>query len=84
MELHQQIEKIKSKEDLADFVSALKLDLETNPGEWENPTLDRFLDAMECLISAMDNCRKNAGLPPVQDPTWQTFAGILYASKIYE
>jgi hypothetical protein len=34
-----QIGNIKSKEDLADFVAALRLDLEANPEEWENPTL---------------------------------------------
>ena len=84
MELHEQIEQIKSKEELADFVSALKLDLEANPSGWENPTLSRFLDAMEDLIRGMDNSSKNTGRPPVQEPTWQTFASLLYASKIYE
>ncbi len=50
MDLHQQIGKIKSKEDLADFVAALRLDLEANPEKWENPTLERFLSAMEDWI----------------------------------
>lgn len=83
MELHEQIEQIKSREDLADFVSALKLDLETDPGRWENSTLGRFLEAMECLTRGMDNISKNTGQPPIQ-PTWQSFASLLYASKIYE
>jgi hypothetical protein len=84
MELHERIELVRSKEDLADFVLALRLDLDANPGGWENPTLDRFLDALEDLIRGLDNVSKNTGQPLVQQPTWQTFAAILYASKIYE
>jgi hypothetical protein len=84
VELHERIEQIKSKEDLADFVSALKLDLETHPLEWENPTLGRFLNAMERWIASMDNYYKNTGQPPVEIPTWRTFADILLASKMYE
>jgi hypothetical protein len=83
VELHEQIERTKSKEDLADFVSALKL-FETDPGGWENSTLGRFLEAMECLIRGMDNISKNTGQPPIHQPTWQSFASLLYASKIYE
>jgi hypothetical protein len=47
LELHQQVGEIKSKEELADFVAALRLDLEANPEKWENPTLAQFLSAME-------------------------------------
>jgi len=68
VELHEQIEQVKSKEQLADFVSALKLDLETNPDGWENPTLSRFLDAMERWIGSMDNYYKNTGQTPPENP----------------
>jgi hypothetical protein len=84
VELHEKIEQIKSKEDLADFVSALKLDLEADPVGWENPILGRFLDAMERWIGSMDNYYKNTGQLPAKNPTWRTFADILLASKMYE
>jgi hypothetical protein len=84
VELHERMGRIKSKEDLADFVSALKLDLEAHPLEWENPTLGRFLDAMERWIASMDSYYKNTGQPSVEIPTWRTFADILLASKMYE
>lgn len=84
MELHQKLESIKSKGDLADFVAALRLDLQVNPDEWENPTLERFLSAMEDWIRSMDNYYKNTGQQIPQTPTWRTLADILYASKIYE
>jgi hypothetical protein len=84
MELHRQIAAIGTKEELADFVIALRDDLETRRDEWENPTLERFLSAMETRIRSMDQYYKNTGQQPVQTPTWRTLADILYAAKIYE
>lgn len=84
MELHQRIDVINTKDDLAEFVAALRLDLEANPNEWENPTLERFLLAMEDWIRSMDNYYKNTGQQIPQVPTWRTLADILLASKMYE
>jgi hypothetical protein len=82
--LHERIESIKSKEDLADFVEALRSDLEVNAADWENPTLDRFLEAMAVWIRSLDQYYKNTGQPRADLPSWKTLADILYASKIYE
>jgi hypothetical protein len=84
MKLHQEIAGVKSREDLAAFVGALRKDLKTNKEEWENPTLEMFLEAMEGWIGSMDGWYSNKGEPPPESPTWQTFAHILHASKIYE
>jgi hypothetical protein len=84
VELHQEVGQVKSKEDLAAFVAALRLDLAANPEEWENPTLEGFLEAMEAWIRDMDAYFKNMGQPDVDVPSWRTLADILYASKIYE
>ena len=84
MDLHQRIGSITSKEDLADFVAALREDLANKRDEWENPTLERFLDAMQEWIRAMDDWCSNTGQPPIQRPSWRTLADILYAAKIYE
>jgi hypothetical protein len=81
---HLHIEKIKSKEDLADFVAALRFDLDANPEKWENSTLQLFLSAMEGWIRDMDAYYKNVGQMPVEMPTWRTLANILYASTMYE
>jgi hypothetical protein len=84
MEIDERIQTIASKEDLADFVAALLVDLNTNPDDWENPTLERFLSAMERWIRSMDNYYVNTGQTPPAVPQWKTFADVLYASKIYE
>lgn len=84
MELHQQVQSVCTKESLADFVVALRRDLENNPSQWENVTLSQFLTAMESWIMDMDQYYKNTGQTPPVNPTWKTFADMLYASRIYE
>lgn len=84
MEIHDQIELIKSKEDLANFVEALKADLVANPDDWENQTLERFLDAMSAWIYSMENAYRNMGKEFPEQPSWKMIADILYAAKMYE
>ena len=84
MELHQQAASVCNKESLAEFVAALRRDLEKNPSQWENVTLNQFLVAMESWIGDMDQYYKNTGQEPPCNPTWKTFADILCASRIYE
>jgi hypothetical protein len=84
MELRKMALAVASRNDLASFVVALKSDLEAHQDKWENPTLDRFLDAMESWIESMDGYYRNRGQEIPQEPTWRTFAEILCASRIYE
>jgi hypothetical protein len=84
MRLSERVNQVRSKEDLADFVNALRADLAGNSGNWENPTLDRFLRAMEDWVRVMDNYYRNTGQPLADQPTWKTFADILMAAKMYE
>jgi hypothetical protein len=44
-------------------------------GGWANPTLERFLEALAAYTA-------DAELP--EQPSWQTFATILAAAKVYE
>jgi hypothetical protein len=84
MELSELVARIESKEELADFVGQLLKDLEENRIEWENPTLERFLFAMESWIRSMDSFYKNTDQEVPVTPNWRTFGDILYAAKIYE
>jgi hypothetical protein len=84
MLLHKMIDEIRSKEDFIKFLSALRKDLATNNDDWENPTLERYLEAMEAWIGSMDGYYMNTNQPIPEQPTWKMFADILYASKIYE
>jgi hypothetical protein len=84
MELYEKIELIETKEDLADFVALLKADLDSSSDDWENPNLERYLEAMGAWICSMDNAYKNMGKEFPDQPTWKMLADILYAAKLYE
>jgi len=81
---NKEIDPIKTKEDLAEFLLGLRKDLIENPGDWENQTLDRYLDAMGSWIRVIDAYSKNTGDIEALSPSWKTFAKILSAAKIYE
>lgn len=82
--MNKDIDFIDTKEDLADFVSGLREELKKSPDEWENQTLDRYLDAMESWIRVIDAYSKNTGDIEALSPSWKTFAKILCAAKVYE
>jgi hypothetical protein len=84
LSLNEQLEKVRSKEDLAEFITALCSDLRTNARGWENATLERFLDAAQAWIRDMDGYYRNSGQEPPDVPSWRTFAEILSAARSYE
>ena len=76
---------VKSKDDLAALIESLRDDFIHNPSSWENPTVDKFLDAMAAWVRSMDNYYQKIGEePPGSSPSWSVFADILTAAKIYE
>lgn len=76
------IEKIKNKSDFIRFLNLLSKDFERNPNEWENKTIQEFLEQMASWIEDYSTC-------PVNDIKWDTIdfkvlAQIVYMGKIYE
>lgn len=58
MELHEHLEHVQTKEDLAKFIAALHNDLAAHAESWENPTLEQFLEAMAAWLAATDYLEK--------------------------
>jgi hypothetical protein len=58
-------------------LDSLMEDLERNPGDWENPTLPRYLESMRAWLEASQ--RKSP-----REPSWDLIADMLEAAKIYE
>ncbi len=75
---------IKNKDDFLIFLSALNQDFMKNNAEWENITIDSFLEAMHSWIESMENYYKNTDQDIKNIPMWRLFADILLASRIYE
>ena len=84
MNLEEKAEAISTRDDLASFVDELKNDLIQNPEDWENPDLERFLDAMSAWTFSMENLYKNLRRETPVQASWKAFAEILLAAKVYE
>jgi len=84
MDLESALNDISDKDSFADFLLALRENLMLDCSDWENPTLDRFLEAMEAWVRAMESYSENTNDNEVKKPGWKTFAKILLASKYYE
>ncbi|WP_442857041.1 DUF7660 family protein [Arthrobacter sp. YN] len=55
-----------------------------DPEGWENADLESFLEAMSAWTRDMDGYFMNRGEPVPDVPSWQLFAQMLLAAKIYE
>ena len=67
------------------FLELLHADYLNNREEWENPDLDRFLEAMIAYAQDIQgyytNTNQNVN---AETPSWKVFADILKGAKIYE
>ena len=75
---------LKSKEDFINFIEMLLYDLKSNSKEWENITLESYLEAMASWIKDMDGYYQNNNLPIPKNVEWNVFANILIGAKMYE
>ena len=84
MEIHELVDTVQSKADLVSFLQALSQDLKTNPGEWENATLERYLEALAAWLADLSGYYRNRGIAEPASPSWKDIADMLVAAKIYE
>ena len=75
---------IKNRDDFLVFLKEFITEIHTE--DFENNTLDSFLEAMKNWIEDMDGYYKNIGMREYNDKTlnWSMLADILNASRIYE
>lgn len=73
---------VETRDDFARFLSAVLADFRsTGEAEWENGTLDRFLDGLSAFAAA----RVVEALEPDREQaSWRLFAEILQAATGYE
>ena len=78
-------EMVASREDFAAFVDRLRADLAVCPDEWENPTLERFLEALSAYARDVPRYIRNVGsvIDP-ERPSWQLFALTFAGARVYE
>ena len=85
MTLNEELEVVRSREDLSQFVQSLAHNLRDHPEEWGNPDLFRYIEALSGWIADMHGYFRNAhGKDVPEQPTWEMFGMMLLAAKYYE
>ena len=74
---------VESARDLIAVITSIRWNLSNRPDEFENPTLERFLDAMAAWLSSFPQSYVNTG-QPIPEPDWRFAAALLRAARVYE
>jgi hypothetical protein len=78
-------ERITSRTEFVEFVRALCENLRRHPEEWENKSLEDFLQGLTGFVEKMHGYYLNIGSGVNCDlPSWRVFADILLAARVYE
>lgn len=80
----QDLAAVRTHTDVARIVEQMLNDLRKHPDEWENPSLERFLDALAAGLDAVESQHIDRGEAVPSQPTWKLFAGILVNASGYE
>ncbi|MEY9974758.1 hypothetical protein ABH966_005175 [Lysinibacillus sp. RC46] len=84
MEFYEKIEQVTTKDQFLEFLNLLTKDFKHNVDEWENKSIDNYLEAIESWIEVMESFYKNSDLPVPNNIDWNFLAQIFYVGKIYE
>lgn len=84
MEFYEEIKKVETKDNFVTFIDLLISDYKNNREEWENKTLEEYLESMKSWLEDMEWYYKNTSQYMPDDINWNFFANVLYSGKIYE
>ena len=74
-----------TRQEFVSFLEDLKSDFDTNKENWENKTLDSYLEAMSRYANDIQGYYDNTGQRVNADePNWKTFSDILKGASLYE
>jgi hypothetical protein len=76
LDIEEHLERIQNFDDFIVFLQMLREDFSVNQAEWENASLERFLEGLEAFASATESSTSG--------PSWKTFAKLLLGATIYE
>lgn len=81
--MNELIDRIESKADFIDFMTALNLESKQDSLHWHKSVRD-YLEAIQSWVEDMDGYYLNQALPVPQDISWKVLAQILTAATVYE
>lgn len=77
-------DEIRSREEFVAFVRGLRQEYLRRGHEWENGSLDSFLEALAAWINDSDGWYRNVGKDLPHGGDWTFFARSLQAATVYE
>ncbi|MFE9859029.1 hypothetical protein [Streptomyces sp. NPDC005780] len=75
---------VSSREELVTFVRALHQDYLRRGNEWENQSLDHFLEALAAWMDASPGWYRNFGKELPEEGDWTFLARALQAATVHE
>lgn len=85
MDVHELSNSIESKKDFESFLAHLLADFKNNANDWENNTLENFLEALHAYTKDVEGYYKNMNIPfDENNLSWKIFAQLLLGAKVYE
>ncbi|NBN79331.1 hypothetical protein GWI72_13725 [Microvirga tunisiensis] len=84
MDLNEKVNAVETRDDFIEFIGALRRDLKSSPDDWQNTTLDGFLEALAAWVQDMDGYYQNNSLPVTLLLNWKNVAEMMLAAKHYE
>ena len=85
IDLIEQADQVGSEADLVSFLCDLRDDYLDNPDQWQNASLEAFLDALVTCAAAISLHRRfiDENISNTLGSSWKMFAQILLAAKYY-
>ncbi|MEU1181325.1 hypothetical protein ABZ464_27495 [Streptomyces sp. NPDC005820] len=84
MGLHEKADLVRTRDDFARFLTDALADLQNRPQDWENGTLERFLEAWVAWVVDMPGWYKNRSERIPDQPEWNLLATMVMAARVYE
>jgi hypothetical protein len=83
--LVERAESILTKEDFTAFLHLLMRNRREHPEEWENASLEQYLEGLCGFAEGIEGYYANIGVKvDMRKPGWRVFADVLLAARIYE
>lgn len=77
--------KVTGRQSFKAFLDLLRQDFLNNSSDWENKTIDTFLEALGAYTNDLQGYYDNTGQKVNADkPSWQRFADIFKGATMYE
>jgi hypothetical protein len=78
------VDAVETRQDVVAIVEAMLADLQAAPDDWENGTVQRYLEALAATLNALDRLYANRGEPIPATATWRQVAQALVMASGYE